>query len=198
MISRSVPRHYPQTASKWFACVLDWLYVNVLWGLLGLLISVALTALSNGPFQWPAGLALSLVMLAMTRAATGMEALKEYQAEQGKGPAQWVHRGFGLMLLVGGFLAAVLTPSDIVRFERIDHEGLQTFCAILFFVVMPLSFAAHVLGLKSRDAELKTVYEIAFEKFDNDPEYLQHARAREQRLKDALEADQGAYDGVKL
>lgn len=198
MVKGPVLHHYPTTRKKWFASAGEWLYVNVFMGLLAVLISIVLVTISNGPLKLPGDFALSLVVLAMTIAASGMDALKEYQAEQGKARAQWVRRGFIVLLIFGGLLAAVSTPSDILRTDRINHVLVTGFCALLVFAVLPLGFAAHTLGLKSRDAELERVFRLAFDRFDKDQEYLQRAEAREQRLQEALAVDQDTYNGAKL
>ncbi|MFN7883038.1 MAG: hypothetical protein ACK5PF_08505 [bacterium] len=167
-------------------------------GLLAMLISFALIVISNGPFELPTDFALSLVVLAMTIAGTGMDALKEYQAELGKERAQWVRRGFVVLLIFGALLAVVSTPNEILRMDRINQDTVTNFAALLLLTVIPLGFLAFSLSLKSRDAELERVFRLAYEKLDKDPEYLQRAEAREQRLQEALTAAQSDYNGVKI
>ncbi len=199
MLKGPVLHHYPTSWRKWISSAVDWLYVNVFMGLLAVLTSIALVAISNGPLKLPGDLALSLVVLAVTIAATGMDALKEYQVEQGKEKAQWVRRGFIVLLIFGGLLAAVSSPSEILRSDKINQVVVTGFCALLLLAVLPLGFVAYTLGLKSRDAELERVYRLAFDRFDEDHEYLQRAEAREQRLQEALAAEQqGTYNGAKL
>ncbi len=198
MVKGPVLHYYPQTFSKWFTSALEWLYVNVFMGLLAMLISFALIVISNGPLELPTDFALSLVVLAMTIAGTGMDALKEYQAELGKERAQWVRRGFVVLLIFGALLAVVSTPNEILRTDKINQDTVTNFAAVLLLTVIPLGFLAYSLSLKSRDAELERVFRLAYERLDKDPEYLQRAEAREQRLQEAFTAAQSDYNGVKL
>lgn len=198
MVKGPVLHYYPKTFWKWVTSVFEWLYVNVFMGLLAMLISFALIVISNGPFELPTDFALSLVVLAMTIAGTGMDALKEYQAELGKERAQWVRRGFVVLLIFGALLAVVSTPNEILRMDRINQDTVTNFAALLLLTVIPLGFLAFSLSLKSRDAELERVFRLAYEKLDKDPEYLQRAEAREQRLQEALTAAQSDYNGVKI
>lgn len=198
MAQAPFPRYYPDKWSKWLSTVLEWSWVNLVLGALALIISAILLTVSTGPAKLPGDLVLSLIVLAMTITATGMDALKEYQAEQGKELAQWLRRGFIVLLLVGAVLAAISAPSDFMRTEKINQEVIARYCVLLLVVVAPLGFCAHSLGLKSRDAEIDKVIRTAFEKFDDDPEYLQLYRAREQRLQTALTAAPDTYNGAAL
>lgn len=190
--------HYPKERRKWVSVFFEWAHVNVGMGLLPVVISIALIAFSNGPFKLPGDLALSLVVLTMTVAATGMDALKEYRAELGEDKAQWIRRGFTYLLIFGGLLSAVCTPNDLVRPEKINQFAIFLTCAALLCIVLPLGFVSHVLGLRSRDAELERVFRVAFDRFEKDHEFLQAQEDREQQLQEALAEDQGVYNGVRV
>jgi hypothetical protein len=198
MAKAPFPRYYPDKWSKWLSTIFEWSWVNLILGALALIISAILITVSTSPTKPPGDLALSLIVLAMTITATGIDALKEYQADQGKEAAQWLRRGFVVLLLVGAVLAAVTTPSDFTRTDKINHEAIARYCGLLLLVVAPLGFWAHSLNLKSRDAGIDKVIRMAFEKFDDDPEYLQLYRAREERLQSALSAAPDAYNGAAL
>jgi hypothetical protein len=192
------PRYYPDKRSQWLLILLEWSWVNVIIGALALIISAILVSISSGPAKLPGDLALSLIVLAMTITATGIDALKEYQAEHGRVAAQWLRRGFMMLLLVGAVLAAVSSPSDFTRAEKLNHGVIAGYCGFLLIIVSPLAFWAHSLSLRSRDAETEMIIRAAFEKFDDDPEYLKLYHAREQRLQSALSAVQGTYNGAAL
>jgi Fe2+ transport system protein B len=198
MAQAPFPRYYPDKRSKWLLIFLEWLWVNVIVGAIALIISAILFTVSTEPTKLPGDLALSLIVLAMTITATAMDTLKEYRAEHGKEIAQWLRRVFTLMLVVGIVLATVSSPSEFLRTENINQSVIARYCGILLLVVTPLGFWAYSLSLRSRDAEIDRVIRTAFEKFDDDPEYLQLYRAREQRLQTALSAASGTYNGAAL
>ena len=98
MAKAPFPRYYPDKWSKWLSTILEWSWVNLILGALALIVSAILITISTGPTKLPGDLALSLIVLAMTMTATGMDS---YQADGGKEAAQWLRRGFIVLLLVG-------------------------------------------------------------------------------------------------
>ena len=138
MAKAPFPQYYPDKWSKWLSTLLEWSWVNMILGALALIVGAVLITISTGPTNLPGDLALSLIVLAMTITATGMDALKEYQADQGKETAQWLRRGFIVLLLVGPVLGAVNTPSDFLLKEQRKPDGKPRLCRLpILFVQAP-------------------------------------------------------------
>jgi hypothetical protein len=198
MAQAPFPRFYPKDRSEWWTTFADWLWVNVILGALALILSGVMLAVSTDPKKLPADMALSLIVLAMTIAANGMDALKEYRTDDGRVGGQGLRRWFFLLMFVGCVLAVLSTPSDLLHLERINQTAIGVLCLLLLVVIAGFGFRAHCLGLRTRDSEVDRVIRLAFDKFDDDPEYLQLFRAREQRLQTALTAAPDTYNGAAL
>lgn len=197
METPSFPQHYPKNTGKWFKTLLKWLWTNVILGLLAVLVSGILILVTKGAATMPADLALSLVVLAMTLAANGMDALDDGKVVDIQGASQWLRPLFILFLIFGAVLAAVSTPNDLLRKENLDQLAVGLFCVALLVLVIPFSFFAHTLSLKSRDAEVAKIIGLTYDQLKPDEEYLQHYQEREENIK-AIAAGQGNYKGVKL
>jgi hypothetical protein len=196
MNRESLPRYYPR-GWGWLWKFFDWFWINWIVGGIALLIAAVVIAISSGPPKMPADLSLSLVVLAMTNMATGIDSLKQYQAKPGQDIVPWLQRVFFLLLIFGAILAVISLPSDILRSEKIDTNAVGTYCLYLLFATLPVAFVAHAFGLKNRDAEVEQVFRVAFAMCDPDRDYYEQAEAREERLQQAMTA-QSEYMGAKL
>lgn len=197
MATHPFPQHYPGNWGNWIKTFLKWLWTNVILGLLALLISGILILVSKGAATVPSELALSLVVLTMTLAANGMDALEDGRVENRQGVSEWLRPMFILFLIFGAVLAAISTPSSVLVRENVDQLTVGFLCVVLLILVVPFSFFAHALSLKGRDAEVHKVIQLTYDQLQPNEEFLQHSQEREDKIK-AIADGQGNYKGVKL
>jgi hypothetical protein len=196
-MASEIKSHYPKTKQAWANALFSWAYANLFWGLIAMGISLFFLAVSKGPMKVPGDLSLSLVVLAMTIAASATDVLKEYQSDHGGESLQWMRRAFVFFLLIGTLLAAVSTPTDVIDQEKLDNSLVLTGCLLLLLTVIPFGFAAYAFSLKGRDAEVKDVFRVAFDKIDSDAEFVARKQEREDRLQ-AIASQATDYNGVKV
>jgi hypothetical protein len=150
MANLAIPKAAPTSAGQWLNDSLSWLYINVFWGALAILLGTFFPMLSGESPLLPDDSTLAITVLAITLCATQTEFPRELKIREHI-QQLWLGRAALIVCVFGAVIAAVSTGSSIIDHLKLDKAFLLNTSLYVFAFAILIGYWAFVLRTKATD-----------------------------------------------